>query len=491
MKKNILLSLFSIFLLAVTFFRIDVLAIVPNPTTDTGIIKITNINANDVLVAYPIVKATYDSSSNTIGYVASDILSDYLESEDINEDQFISLYNNDLAVSDINSIADNLADYISTNEINEGAINFTVSGEPAVATATVTPGSYLIIAKESIKTYSLMIANVEYKVDDQGAWALNLDNNNSVVLAAKAGDYSLSIEPVKSVDSEVVISSRDVNKDFYYHVDLVLPNYPANYSYRGYDYDLTITMPEDVAFNGLSAEDVVFSNENIKITDGKLYVGTDQVGTVTYNSDTRKIDFHITQNVGVNGFDFYIKAKLTEDNIAKDNVLSYQLVYSNPYTVIGSVTTDVTDVHMYCYKLFVYNKKLNSEVDLTGAVFNLFLENGDGDYELVKNGDGDPLLPTYDSDNHVFLYTGLASGNYKVSQITAPTGFKLADPALIDLLDDDGILEYDLTVYNSTNSLLPSTGGIGTMIFTIIGIIFVIVGATLAVAYQRRKASSN
>ena len=119
-------------------------------------------------------------------------------------------------------------------------------------------------------------------------------------------------------------------------------------------------------------------------------------------------------------------------------------------------------------------------------------------------------------ENGKLNLAGLATGTYFVKEITAPNGYNpLKDPIKVVIYADiaeDGSLtrhvidygdtangkddgqgttttcggngEHVITIVNKTGSVLPETGGMGTIAFTVIGAAVVVGGVAWAV---RRK----
>jgi len=91
-----------------------------------------------------------------------------------------------------------------------------------------------------------------------------------------------------------------------------------------------------------------------------------------------------------------------------------------------------------------------------------------------------------------FRIQGLDSGSYELIETVAPDGFnRLTDPIPIEI-QKDGTVKYNNTtvtgtieVQNGTGSKMPSTGGMGTTIFYVVGSILLIGAGVLLVTKRR------
>ena len=107
----------------------------------------------------------------------------------------------------------------------------------------------------------------------------------------------------------------------------------------------------------------------------------------------------------------------------------------------------------------------------------------------------------------VLRFEGLAAGDYVITEIKAPDGYNKLDTPINVTINwaapaegtgtnctwtsegrevVDGVIQ--VPVLNNTGSLLPSTGGIGTTIFYVVGGILVIGAGILLVTKRRMKA---
>lgn len=139
-------------------------------------------------------------------------------------------------------------------------------------------------------------------------------------------------------------------------------------------------------------------------------------------------------------------------------------------------------------------------IPLKGAGFTLYKKNASGAYEAV----GSELKS---ADMTTFTWSGLDDGDYKLVETTTPAGYNtIADieftitathdvssdnPTLISLSGGDkftGVISTGVVsanIENQSGAQLPSTGGIGTTIFYVLGSVLVIGAAVLLVTKKR------
>ena len=175
----------------------------------------------------------------------------------------------------------------------------------------------------------------------------------------------------------------------------------------------------------------------------------------------------------------------------------------------GKTPDDV--VIVFTYKTIVnkvtknpnYDPKVEGSeeyIPLKGAGFTLYKKNASGRYEAV----GSELKS---ADMTTFTWSGLDDGDYKLVETTTPSGYNTIpdieftitathdvssdNPTLISLSGGDkftgkvstGVVSANIE--NQSGAQLPSTGGIGTTIFYVLGSILVIGAAVLLVTKKR------
>ncbi len=173
-------------------------------------------------------------------------------------------------------------------------------------------------------------------------------------------------------------------------------------------------------------------------------------------------------------------------------------------------------VIVFTYKVVANKVKENGEA-LPGAAFKLEKKNSGGEYELVslvnatENGENYTIT---DSNKTTFEWKGIDDGTYRLTEIITPNGYNTIEPieftvtaehqTTFDFGERTEVLTNlssgnkgtgDVTtgtlttnVINKKGSTLPTTGGIGTTIFYVIGSVLVLGAAVLLITKKRMSA---
>jgi len=201
-------------------------------------------------------------------------------------------------------------------------------------------------------------------------------------------------------------------------------------------------------------------------------------------------------------------AKLTSDAVAgtgyvNDTWLDYG---DNQHTEHDTTTT-------YTWKLPIYKYHMvgGTKTALAGAEFILYKGNEENrDYAQVTEGKltgwtkkKAEATKLVSGDDGMIAVEGLDADTYYLEETKAPDGYnKLAGPVKVEIshtVSDEGAhmshtLKQDTTVVNKveienkSGTELPSTGGIGTTIFYVLGSILVIGAVVLLIAKKRMSA---
>lgn len=240
-------------------------------------------------------------------------------------------------------------------------------------------------------------------------------------------------------------------------------------------------------------------------TDNSKKMSLDLSAWVKANQENKGKEFTVTYYAKVNK-----NAVVTEKNSAT-------LEYGNKPG--ETTTTTPSEAKTPTYSLDINKVKTGSKEKLEGAKFSLYTSETD-----AKNGTN-PIKVTGSNGNYVVDPTstttefesvasigdkgynlhvnGLAEGTYYLVETKAPDGFnKLTAPIVVKItkstdtdvnnwtISKDGEVENDkiIDVENSTGSLLPSTGGMGTIAFTVVAALLVL---GVAVSFIRDRKKEN
>lgn len=192
-------------------------------------------------------------------------------------------------------------------------------------------------------------------------------------------------------------------------------------------------------------------------------------------------------------------AKITADAataVAPNGVV----IKYNDNTQVGQEA--VTDTYTYKFKLEKKDEKGNA---LEGAQFELyfgsdtsnsenalkFVQVEDGVYRYDPTGTVTRISPT--GTDATAKIIGLDNASYTLKEVVVPKGYnKAADQAVSGLsrVDAEETSTTTFTITNLKGAELPSTGGMGTTIFYVVGAVLVI-GAGVVLIARRRMNSER
>jgi fimbrial isopeptide formation D2 family protein/LPXTG-motif cell wall-anchored protein len=164
----------------------------------------------------------------------------------------------------------------------------------------------------------------------------------------------------------------------------------------------------------------------------------------------------------------------------------------NPNETATVEPDDNTKLYTYGLTVLKYEDG-NENKTLTGAKFVLYASDGS---TIVRE-------ETEVNENGKLTWDGLEAGSYKLVETVAPAGYRLdSTPRDITLnnttangddplKDGDQAYVLESKVQNTPGSTLPSTGGIGTTIFYVVGAILVVGAGTVLVTRRRMSVSDK
>lgn len=388
-------------------------------------------------------------------------------------------------------------------------------------------GNYLVLIEGGMKVYRPSAVNLVPEWDD----GTNEWNMSTPVVKLKASEPALT----KTVsDTQVAIGDTVT-----YTLVADVPHFPDNALNKGYY--ISDELPAGMTFGSITSVEGYTGNapdvslDGTTLTEDSDYkdatrpvTGTTPAFTLSFTNlkntaNERYTKIKVTYTATVNGNITVIGSTSTA---LTNNINNAFLDYNNdPYGSAASWQTKTATATVYSYGIKV--NKVNDEGQaLSGAKFTLSANaNGDtpiefvgsnGTYRKAKSGENGVTEIGVDS-NGLLTLSGLDVDTYYLTETKAPGSYnKLSAPILVEIKDlkngivdaepkgpngkpeyipttpsaaeteaDDGYVP--LTVVNSKGFTLPSTGGMGTVLFTTIGIVLMGGGLVLLLLYLRRR----
>ncbi|MDY4542691.1 MAG: SpaH/EbpB family LPXTG-anchored major pilin [Candidatus Ventricola sp.] len=182
--------------------------------------------------------------------------------------------------------------------------------------------------------------------------------------------------------------------------------------------------------------------------------------------------------------------------------VSYGDSSNTKYTPDSQTKTYTWDVDV-----FKYTMNGETETALADATFTLsknadgsnpiaLVSEGNNVYRVAKTGESNTVTAITTDATGKFTIKGLDADTYYLTETAAPAGYnKLAGPVTI-VIGENGVVNGtteapqgvdEVKILNQSGTELPSTGGIGTTIFYVIGGVLVIGAAAMLIA-KRKKA---
>lgn len=405
-------------------------------------------------------------------------------------------------------------------------------------TYVVRAGSNALTIPEAKAGYYLFVDTTDFSKDD------SYHSYNSFLLMVTKGNWNVPITPKAekpTVEKKVYDnpdgtstggfgSSADhaINEKFQFQLTATLPD-STNRAYDYYDKYSVIfhdTLSDGITYDKDDELDsvVIKSNGNTyNITDSSKYT-IDTTDLESQNSFVVNIDVKACAKDA--GFDLNDGATITVTYTAHLNDKAYvntaggstsninkvYLTYSNNPKDGSSIgkTPESTPVYVYTYQL---NNTKHQDTEkgpaLEGACFRLYSDEActdqsevqlyqkDGFYYPIKDVLGKEAVEMKSAANGTFNVKGLDAGTYYLKEITPPDGYSAckvipvtikADHSRNDQVNLEGSnLTNDIVNIKAGGITLPSTGGIGTTIFYVVGGGLMVAAIVLLVTKKRME----
>ena len=204
-------------------------------------------------------------------------------------------------------------------------------------------------------------------------------------------------------------------------------------------------------------------------------------------------------------------ATLNENAViaGEGNPNTSKLSYGDENGPTSNVTPD-SQTKTYTWDVDVFKYTMNGETEkaLADAKFTLsknsdgsnpiaLVSEGNNVYRVAKTGETGTVTEITTDATGKFTIKGLDADTYYLTETAAPAGYnKLAGPVTI-VIGENGVVNGtteapqgvdEVKVLNQSGTELPSTGGIGTTIFYVLGGVLAVGAVALLIAKRRTRA---
>lgn len=519
-------------------------------STDTGTIRVTDAETGVNVTAYRLMDVNYDFDNANqpvdpvyewVDALAGWVRENYSAYIGTGTDNSVQEAFSTAEADDIAAFYDALAAQIRSNSITLDSVTAKADGG-AVDITVRTMGNYLVLVENGMNVYSPSAVNlVPVWNDETDAWEMS----TPAKVELKSKEVSVTKTAETADDSDITASIGDrVN----YTVTADVPGYPAatldkNKTFNIYDtLQAGLTLDADsirvtgyVGGTDGTATDLTAENAGNSYytltTTGAVDLGREGVSfSLVFNYDNLKnaddVKFDTIQvaySAVVDKDALVFNSNADRGNLGNTAKLSYS---NNPYATTASYKDVTDDAKVYTYGIKI--TKVDSDDDsqlLPGAEFTVslsedgsdpihFVKTEDGTYRKAESGTEADVTPvttvTVGAEGSgvqgMLTLSGLDAGTYYLKETKAPGGYnKLGSPIEITITDTDpadGIVNdgadgangadgyVEQTVKNSDGFQLPTTGGIGTILFTAGGILLMGLGVIVLVFVILRRRRS-
>ena len=510
--------------------------------TDKADIIVKNVEAGATVKAYQIVKATYNENGivGFSGYVPVE----FITTEGMN----VSVAETNKLQPTAEEVT-KIANAIASSKLTLSHENVTWDESTGFYKASVGAGYWLVIVENTNSTiYNPMLAGVYYANEDGTGNTIEggeiaADGKfviNGAQIFAKSTDVPELTKEITEGSYETPENNKgndlEIGDSVSFSLKTTIPDYSD--AYTGVVFKITDTLSK-----GLTFDESSFKLNGAELPDGVSAIVNGQTAVIKFTEKYIKMNGNtsitVTYSATLNGD--------AEYNFVPNTNEAY-ITYTN-----NQGTTANGDKHKTYHYTFALDGMLNGEngvdtihtseivkIDENGNVVNkVDTENktsatvtgalGDATFQLYQKDTKGQIIEesiqTKTSDTYgYFGFSGLEAGTYYLKEIAAPTGYQVDSTehevvisarynengtlaSYTVTIDDERTSTYSATytgetitkidsevestaIKNTSLAKLPSTGGIGTTIFTIGGCAIMIAAAALYFA-SKRKSEEN
>lgn len=443
---------------------IMVLAMASTAFADGPTATITVNNADKATLTYAQVIKADQTTRTGWTFVNDDVKNAYIQAYEVADNDAQAAIEALIANTDAEKLG-------KAQALAAGKVHFVEMSNPQTVSEA---GVYLVKATEEGYTYNIMSAYVGFG---------EVPNLTNATVDAKKTPIQVN---KKVLDTDNVTKTGDI---------------------------LTYTVSTNVPYiNPTDTDKSFYAYDELT---GAEYVNTDQA-TITLNGEDVTASYPISFVNNKFSVDLSTMINDANSHAGEQVVITYQVkVTSENDTITNKATAGHEDGNEYGSKeskIYEGNITLTkygeNNVTLANAGFEVrkdgaadaltFVKLSDGVYKYVPADTEGAVTEVVTDANGKVKVQGLDIGTYKFKEVTAPEGYSVNTTdvsATLEVAEKDngtasGVLTQNTSMKDTKLGALPSTGGMGTYLFTIIGVV-VMAGAAGAFFMSRRKGSEE
>lgn len=373
-----------------------------------------------------------------------------------------------------------------------------------------------------------------YVVAVQGATLANTSNEYATLVSVDStnvnanikGDLPTVVKKVQVDGTGKDVTDAKIGDSLTFTLTSTIPDMSA---YNTYTFNFKDTLSKGLTFgqvNSVTVGDTTLAKDTDYTVSTSEGSDKNTLLTVTMNDFKNKQQANTGKKITVT-----YTATLNENAVVggAGNTNSAKIQYSNDPSTNGTGESEPSKVRVFTYGFtvdkYTGDKYDNAATRLAGAEFTLALKNGtaisfvqvaagnettNAVYRVAKAGETGTTTTITTPANGKVDFRGLKNGEYTLTETKAPAGYnKLASAIGVEVNGkNDGteamgatvIIKYNnngsvydqtasngiIPVQNKSGAILPGTGGMGTIAFTVIGVLVIALG--VAWTLKRKNA---
>lgn len=362
--------------------------------------------------------------------------------------------------------------------INSGTVyNVTFTGENTEAVGAQIAAALNAVLDKGTPVGTTVGTDYEIKNLDEGYYLVTSSLGTAIMVDTTNGDITVMVE----------------EKNAYPTITKVADKETADYG-EPVNFTITVNIPE-TASGTITVHDKMDNLSYVGLAAGAPTTVADNTGT---SCSTCTQEFVITGYTAGDSVVFTYTATVNAKDGTGDVISATNEAWLT-YSEFTSVHTPPNVVDTYIIDVYKYFMDGATETALEGAGF--VLKNAEDKYYKLTNGDvtwvdtiGEATELTTGADGKISnTFAGIAAGTYTLIENTVPAGYNKADDVTVTTPDDANPTTHivSVAVENKTGAELPSTGGVGTTIFYVVGGLLMVGALVLIMAKRRASAQTE